>query len=217
MPEPAKILEGLEAIANELWPVAVLWHVLAAAALIAVVGGWRPSRRLIAVLLVLPVASVAIAAWTGANAFNGLTFAVLALALGGIGLRLPRLPPAPAPAWARLAGIGMAAFGLVYPHFTHTSSPVGYLYAAPTGLVPCPTLSLAIGVTLLADGLGSRAFALALAAAGLFYGILGVARLGVTLDLGLVAGAGLLLARGLTPSGSPRHGRATPPAQRSSR
>jgi hypothetical protein len=106
----------------------------------------------------------------------------------------------------------MATFGLVYPHFTHTSSPFGYLYAAPTGLVPCPTLSLAIGVALIADGLGSRAFSLVLAAAGLFYGIFGVARLGVLLDVGLVAGAGVLLVRGLMITRTPRHERAAPPA-----
>lgn len=212
MPEPVQILEGLEAIANELWLVATLWHVLTAAALIAIVRGWRPSRRLLAGLLILPLSSVAIAAWTHANPFNGLMFMVLVLALGGIGLRLPALPPVPAPAWAKLAGIAMATFGLVYPHFIHTSSPVGYLYAAPTGLVPCPTLSLAIGVALIADGLGSRAFALVLAAAGLFYGIFGVARLGVVLDVGLVAGAGLLLARGLMNTRTPGHEQVMPPA-----
>jgi len=113
----------------------------------------------------------------------------------------------------------MAAFGLVYPHFTHTASAIGYLYAAPTGLVPCPTLSLAIGVALIADGLGSRAFALLLAAAGLFYGIFGVVRLGVTLDLGLIAGAAVLLARRLTVprqqrDGAPVEGQSTAPSCR---
>ncbi len=212
MPEPAQILEGLETIANELWLVAAIWHILAAAALIAVLRGWRPSRRLVAGLLVLPLSSVAVAAWTHANPFNGLMFVLLVLALGGIGLRLPALPPKPAPRWAQWAGSAMATFGLVYPHFLHTSSPVGYLYAAPTGLVPCPTLSLAIGVALIANGLGSRAFALALAGTGLFYGIFGVARLGVMLDVGLVAGAGVLFAQGLLSTRTHGHEQVMPPA-----
>ena len=219
MPEPTKILEGLEAISNDLWLVAVLWHVLASAALAAVVIGWRPSRRLIAGMLSLPLLSVSIAAFAHANPFNGLMFVALTLALGAIGLRLPGLAPGRAPVWATVAGIAMAAFGLVYPHFTHTASAIGYLYAAPTGLVPCPTLSLAIGVALIADGLGSRAFALLLAAAGLFYGIFGVVRLGVTLDLGLIAGAAVLLARGLTiprqqRDGAPVEGQSTAPSCR---
>lgn len=174
MSEPGQILEGLETIANELWLVAAIWHVLAAAALVAVLQGRRPSRRLVAGLLLLPLSSVAVAALTYAKPFNGLMFVVLVLALGGIGLRLPALPPEPAPRWCKLAGIAMTTFGLVYPHFTRTSSPLGHLYATPTGLVPCPTLSLVVGVALLADGLGSRAFALVLAGAGLFYGIFGV-------------------------------------------
>jgi hypothetical protein len=54
-----------------------------------------------------------------------------------------------------------------------------------------------IGVALVVDGLGSRAWALLLAGAGLFYGVFGVARLGVTLDVGLIVGAVGLLARGV--------------------
>ena len=204
MPEPALILKGLEDIANGLWPVAALWHALAAAALVAVVRGWRPSSRLVAGLLLLPLASVAVAAWTHANPFNGLTFVGLVLALGWLGLRLPASPPGPAPRWTTWAGIAMTTFGLVYPHFTHVTSPFGYLYAAPTGLVPCPTLSLAIGVVLIAGGLGSRAFSLVLAGAGLFYGVFGVARLGVVLDVGLIAGALALSALGLCLRKSPR-------------
>jgi hypothetical protein len=62
-------------------------------------------------------------------------------------------------------------------------------YGAPTGLVPCPTLSLMIGFALIAGGLAARTWSLTLAAAGVFYGAFGAARLGVTIDLALIAGA----------------------------
>ena len=62
------------------------------------------------------------------------------------------------------------------------------------GLIPCPTLSLVIGFTLLAGGFGSKAWSLVLVAAGTFYGLFGVARLGVVLDVVLAGGALCLLA-----------------------
>ena len=89
----------------------------------------------------------------------------------------------------------------VYPHFFGISyplpwvfGPLAYLYAAPTGLIPCPTLSLVIGFALLGGGLGSRAWSISLAAVGLFYGLFGVMRLRVYWDIPLIFGAAALLA-----------------------
>jgi hypothetical protein len=87
----------------------------------------------------------------------------------------------------------MVIFGLVYPHFLENGSPVRYLVAAPTGLVPCPTLSLVIGLALIFSGFHSQATMLILVVAGLFYGIFGAFRLGVTLDLFLLFGTVSLL------------------------
>src|SRR5947207_257610 len=97
-------------------------------------------------------------------------------------------------------GAVMIAFGWLYPHFLEQRSPALYLVAAPMGLIPCPTLSLIIGLTFLAGGFGSRAWMFVLAAAGLFYGVFGAARLGVRIDLVLAAGALSLIILGL------RHG-----------
>ena len=83
---------------------------------------------------------------------------------------------------------------MVYPHFLEQFSPAVYLVAAPTGLIPCPTLWLVIGFTLLAGGLGSRAWSLVLAVAGAFYACSECARFGVTLDIALAAGALCLVA-----------------------
>ncbi len=67
--------------------------------------------------------------------------------------------------------------------------PIAYLIGAPVGLVPCPTLSVAIGLALLAGGVGPRSWTIVLVALGMFYGLFGLFRLGVVLDTGLVIGA----------------------------
>ena len=82
----------------------------------------------------------------------------------------------------------MIAFGWGYPHFLE-GHPTSYLFAAPLGLLPCPSLSVASGFALLGNGLGARAWSITLSVLGLFYGLFGVLRLGVLIDIGLVGGA----------------------------
>ena len=98
----------------------------------------------------------------------------------------------------------MIAFAWIYPHFLEGLSPGTSLWAAPMGVIPCPTLSLVIGFALLFDGFGSRSWSLILAGVGLFYGLFGAARLGVVLDVVLVGGASALLVRTLLPHSSLR-------------
>jgi len=198
VPSPPQILAGLAGIAHQAQPLAVAWHVIALATMGAVAAGWRPSRRLAASLLTLPLWSVAVLAWASGNPFNGTMFVVFGATLGILGLRMPPLAVPRPPRWSLSFGVAMVAFGLVYPHFVATDSWLTYLYKAPTGLVPCPTLSLVIGVALVTDGLGSRAWSLVLAAAGILYGVFGVARLGVTLDFGLLVGALALAVLGVS-------------------
>lgn len=192
VPSATQILAGLDAISHDAVPLAVLWHAIALLMMVAILAGWKPSRRRTAQLLTLPILSVAILAWTYRNPFNGAAFSALAIALSVIAVRLPvKAVPRPPP-WSVGLGLAMAGFGLIYPHFLHSHEWLSCLYAAPTGLLPCPTLALVIGVSLATDGLGSRVWSLVLAGAGLFYGIFGVARLGVVLDLGLFIGAAAL-------------------------
>jgi hypothetical protein len=189
MPSPAAILEGLRTIANEAIAVAVAWHAVVLAGGVALALGWRPARRTAAALLVAPVVSVSAAAFGAGNAFNGAAFAVLAIGMAGLAVRFDAAPVQRAAAAPAMAGVVMIAFAWLYPHFLEGRSPAIYLAAAPTGLIPCPTLSLVIGFTLLAGAFGSRAWSLVVAAFGLFYGLFGVFRLGVRLDIALVAGA----------------------------
>lgn len=193
MPPAADILDGLSIIANRAAGVAMGWHIVIATALVALAGGWRPSRRAARLLIGMPIASVAAVAFAFGNPFNGVVFAASAMALTALARMGDRRPVSRGSAWAFGTGMATAAFGWVYPHFLE-GHPTAYLYAAPVGLVPCPTLAVAIGFALLGGGLGSRAWSLTLGAVGLFYGLFGVLRLGVFLDVGLVAGAVVLLA-----------------------
>jgi len=188
MPSAAEILDGLSAIANQATGVAVAWHILIATALVALASGWRPSQRTARLLVGTPLASVAAVAIAFANPFNGLLFAASALAMTALAMSGDRRPVSAGAGWTGGIGAAMIAFGWVYPHFVAGPS-FAYLYAAPVGLVPCPTLAAAIGFALLGNGLGSRAWGLTLAAVGLFYGLFGVLRLAVFLDIGLVGGA----------------------------
>jgi len=198
MPSPQQILEGLSAIATEWRWLAIIWHVLLGAAILAYVSGWRPRRRFAGLVLVAPMASVSALAWQAGNPFNGAVFAILAVLLFVVAAGLPRSAVRPASVGFSVAGAVLVVFAWVYPHFLPDGAWFRYLYAAPVGLVPCPTLSLVIGLSLLFGGLGSRLWAGVLSASGLVYGLIGWLRLGVAIDAILLVGAitaGILAAR----------------------
>ena len=73
MPSPSEILDGLTAITNQWRGVAAGWPVLVGVLVLSLVSGWRPTERLLAVLITLPLVSVSILAWSAGNAFNGLS------------------------------------------------------------------------------------------------------------------------------------------------
>lgn len=192
MPGPQQILQGLTSIANTATPVAIAWHVVLLAVVAALLGGWRPDRRLAGSLLALPVASVSVLAWLHGNPFNGVVIGAAALALLLLAQRLPATPVAAGPKWAWGVGLVLLAFGWVYPHFLESGAPWAYLYAAPFGLVPCPTFSAVTGLALMAGGLEDRAWSGVLAGGGLFYGLFGAFLLGVQIDAILILGAASL-------------------------
>jgi len=209
MPTSDQILSGLGAIANGWRLLAILWHAYFAVLALGLVAGARPSRRVAGILLGLPLLSVGALAWGAGNPFNGSFFTLSGVALLAIAVRLPPLRIELARWRSSVPGALMFAFGWGYPHFLDTPSWVPYLYAAPTGLIPCPTLSIVIGLALIVRGLGARGWSALLAATGLFYGVFGALGLGVTLDWALAAGALVLLLtafRGSSPRGGRRAG-----------
>jgi hypothetical protein len=193
MPSSDAILAGLTAIANEWRSLAVAWHIFTAAVLAAGFCGWRPSNRVAAYVLSAPLLSVSAASWVWGNPFNGTLFAALFLLLLALASRLSKGPVHFGAPILMIPGALFVAFGWGYPHFLETDRWTTYAYAAPLGLLPCPTLSVVIGGTLIFGLLGSATWPISLAAAGLVYGAIGVFVLGVPLDYVLLAGALVLM------------------------
>jgi hypothetical protein len=179
----------LATTANDWRGVAIVWHVFLGTLLLSLVSGWRPSRRLAGLLLATPAASVSALSWASGNPFNGTAFTALSLVLAAIAIGLPVRPARLGARPLLVPGILLVGFGWAYPHFLQTNGWTSYLYAAPLGLLPCPTLSSIIGVSLIVDLLGSRLWGLVLTAVGVAYGLIGAFQLGVGIDLVLLAGA----------------------------
>jgi hypothetical protein len=193
MPGTAEILRGLGEIADSWQALAVLWHIyfglFGAAALV----GWRPSSQFVAALLIPPLASVSILAWMQGNPFNGTLFGILSVALIVLVRSMSVAQVVLASPFFLVLGTLLFAFGWAYPHFFEEDPGLANFYAAPLGVIPCPTLSVAVGITLIFCGLGSRVWSLVLSLVALFYGFLGSLYLDVTIDWVLTGGAVILL------------------------
>ena len=194
MPSAEEILHGLKMISNQAIAISIGWHVVLGIAVIALLAGVRPNKRFAATTLSVPFASVAALAFAFENPFNGAVFALLAVVLAALAMGAPRDSVTLGERWAVALGGLLIAFAWIYPHFLEREGWFVYLYAAPLGTIPCPTLSAVIGAALLAGGFGLGAWRLILALAGSFYAVFGVLRLGVVIDAVLLAGAvGLLV------------------------
>ena len=194
MPSAETILTGLTAIANEWRWLAIVWHVLLGALLVTLFAGWRPSSRVMGYVLVAPLLSVSLMAWVSGNPFNGTVFAMLSATLAGAATRFSNAPvQLGSPAWILPSAV-VIVYGWTYPHFLRSGSWTTYLFASPFGIVPCPTLSVVTGLTLVFRTVRSNAWSTTLVVAGLVYGAVGVFRLEVQLDWGLLFAAATLTA-----------------------
>jgi hypothetical protein len=191
MPSSEEILRLTAAMAGDLRWLAIAWHLTIVIAAAAIIAGWRPRAPLGLALLVAPAASVSIAALAYGNPFNGISFGLLAIVFVVLAATLPRALAMSA-SWSVSLGIALILYGTCYPHFV--DGPwYRTLYAAPVGVIPCPTLAVLAGFTLLAGGFSARA-TVVLTVWVTFYAIFGIFRLGVMLDAGLlVAAAGLVV------------------------
>jgi hypothetical protein len=131
-------------------------------------------------------------AWLSGNPFNGSVFAMLAAALAWLAPRISNSPVRLAGRGWVVFGVAVIMFGWTYPHFLRARSWVDHLFASPLGLLPCPTLSGVIGMTMLFRDFRSNPWNAMLVVVGLFYGAVGVFRLGVVLDWGLLFPSALL-------------------------
>jgi hypothetical protein len=193
MPSRPELLDGLVQIANAGFPVAVVLHVVFAAAFVAILLGWRPTNRMCVQLLVVPLLTTCVFALVFGMTLNAVVFAMLTGFTVAIVKRFDRERAQTGEGWAVAIGTCVLAFGITYPHFLAGRPSHAYLWGAPTGLVPCPTLALLVGAALVGGGFGSRSWSTLLGIVGLFYGAYGALRLGVGMDLILLAGSAALL------------------------
>ena len=193
MPKTLDILNTLWSIVTNYSAFASMGHAAIYLLLAFVITVWHPSNKILILLLNLPILSVAIFAWLSGNPFNGTFFSILTILAFIFGLRASANPISFSNLPFLIAGIIMVVFGLVYPHFINADSFIKYLYASPVGLIPCPTLSLIIRFALIFNGFGSQSITISLTAFGLFYGIFGVLKLAVHIDLFLLFGTLTLL------------------------
>jgi hypothetical protein len=188
-----EILNGLQTIVDNQSLIAILWHIALYFLIICFFVNWHPTNRILGILVCLPVISVSMLAWYYGNPFNGAMFTILAILILIFSFRTSGMRITFS-TWPFITiGIIMIAFGFVYPHFTRVNSAFEHLYTSPFGLIPCPTLSVLIGIILLFNALDSPAISLSLIVFGLFYGLFGVFKLGVAIDLFLLIGSITLL------------------------
>ena len=188
-----EILAGLTTLANEYSTIAIIWHVILLIIITALFAGWKPGNSLMILLFSSLLMSVSVFSASQGNLFNAAIFGFLVIMSiystfkSGEGIISGDV------SWPDIAGLVLIIFGLGYPEFLSTDSTLEYAYAAPTGLIPCPTLSVVTGFALVYKGFKSHVWALTIGSAGMFYGLFGMFYLGMYIDWFLVAGATALL------------------------
>lgn len=186
------ILDAASAITNEWRGVATAWHA-AYAVLVLLIFARGISRAAAATVLGASALSVAMfASWSG-NPFNTSVFVVAGIIMLGLSATMRSTAIALGARSEVIAGVLLVAFGAVYPHFLAATSWTAYLYQAPLGLIPCPTLSAIAGVTLVAGGFGVKGWSGLVALLAILYGLIGVLFLAVTIDVVLIGGGVMLL------------------------
>ncbi len=193
MPKPQEILLILESIANRYLLIAIGCHLFVAAIVILLLLNRKLPNRWLCLLTGLPVISVSVLNFLEGNPFNGIVFSGIMALLIISCLKAGKDVAKPASTLSLILGIIMVLYGFFYPHFLISGSWTIYLYAAPTGLIPCPTLALLVGFAMIYNGFYSKVWSITLIVAGIFYGIFGIFRLKVYLDVVLLAGTLLFL------------------------
>lgn len=197
MPDSHEILEHLAAASLDARWLALAWHSIVGAALVAWAAGWRPAPSQVVRALSVPLLSASAIAWMFGNPFNGTVMLAAALILAAPRARTLESEATPSGPWARMIGLGLLGFSWVYPHFFEEPPALDYLLFSPMGVIPCPTLALVLGLLLLLEGIVGHWGTIIVAAAGAFYGLFGWLVLGVNLDIVLAAGSGAVLARSI--------------------
>jgi hypothetical protein len=198
MPSPEEILQGLRYAANHYKYFAVFWHLYAVSAAILFMTGSRPLAGIAGFALSLPLLSVSFFALISENPFNSTVFLILGILLLISVAKSRRDKTRIHFNFNFAVGVVLVIAGFVYPHFLKAESFFLYLIASPGGILPCPTLMMVSGFTLILTGFAGKMWMYTLSAACLFYGITGVFYLGMYIDSILFAAAVVLLLNALS-------------------
>jgi len=193
MPSPELILDGLSKVSNNYSILAVIHHVWIVIFLISLLLGLRLQNKIVSMILLMPMLSVSALAFLNSNPFNGIVFLFSSVLLSIFALSEKSEKIEFNSLMNTIAGTLFLLFGLVYPHFINGGDWYEYLYKSPIGLIPCPSLLVLTGTTLLYKGFLNRKWMFTLSALGLFYGIFGVLRLDVKIDVVLIVSSIWLL------------------------
>jgi hypothetical protein len=189
MPTPEEILTSTAYLANKYMAIAVMWHVVIVLLLTAYISQKQMSSRIYYGLPGLLFLSVALLAFSVLNFFNALVYFGLSVLLlrksittGDSRFELNKSITLTISAYAIILS------GLVYPHFLD-SDIFAYIVASPTGVIPCPTLLLVSGTSLLFVRPDDKSIFYILIPVNVVYGLIGIFVLGVYLDIILLGTA----------------------------
>jgi hypothetical protein len=181
MPAAWEILRSAKFITDNYFIAAIAWHVwIYFFILLLFISKNKPSAKTVALLMIMPLVSVAVIAGLTGVYFNAASFGIISLLLVIFSPKSGEPIHFTASPLIKFTGIVFIITGMLYPHFSDNKNLL--FITGPTGLIPCPTLLLVIGFTLLFERLSVKWHGTLIVAA-LFYGVVGVFRLKVFLDI----------------------------------
>lgn len=187
------ILNYIEMVAGKYPVISILLHILIIALIITLfIPGFKQKRLTFDGVLTVIFASVASVALINGNPFNGVVFIILVVfAVFELFQRRNEITVPVFTSVSRGAVIRnllcMAAIlvGILYPHFVNVS-PALLLFLSPIGIIPCPTLTVALGLLNLYYPKTNKGLYTVVTIAGMFYGLTGVFLLHVYTDIPLM-------------------------------
>ncbi|MGZ5191109.1 MAG: hypothetical protein ACXWCZ_08795, partial [Flavisolibacter sp.] len=193
MPSANDILKSLVFLARNYRDIAIIWHVVIYGLLLFLMLAKKmPSNRFVGCFLAIPLLSVSFFAWWSDNPFSGLLFLIVGILLFIFSLTAKSEEINLNPSYVfRATGIAILIFGMIYPHFLGPQLFI-YLYAAPIGIIPCATLLMISGFSLVFLLRQSLKWMVTLLTANLFYGLIGVFWLHVYIDIILLFASSVL-------------------------
>ena len=189
MPTPEEILKSTAYLANNYMAIAAMWHVVIVLLITSYISRRWMSSRIYYGLPALLFLSVSLLALSVLNFFNSFVYFGLSIIFLRKAIRIRdshfELNDS---VFLTVSACLIILSGLVYPHFLNASF-FAYIVASPTGVIPCPTLLLVSGISLLFVRSDDKSIFYTLIPVNVAYGLIGILFLGVYLDIILIAAA----------------------------